>query len=268
MYAFHKDKKKYFQWQYEIARDWIIPFIEEVVPISSGAKILEIGCAEAGVLSAFLEQGLPCVGIEFNENSVILANEYLANEIKSGQANIISSNIYDIEPSPENGYQFDLIILKDVIEHIFEQEKFLAHLKKFLNPGGRVFFGFPPWQMPFGGHQQICKSKVLRVLPYFHLLPKPLYKLILKMGKEHPNRLKELMEIKETGLSIEKFNAMLKRENYQVDLVRKFLTNPVYSKKFNLKTRVQFSLISALPYLRNFMTTAVYYLVSLDEYEK
>ncbi len=268
MYTFHKDKKKYFYWQYEIARDWIIPFIEEVAPVSSEAKVLEIGCAQAGVLSAFSERGLSCVGIEFNHNSIKLANEYLAEEIATGQVSIVDSDIYDIEPSADNDYKFDLILLKDVIEHIFDQEKFLGHLKKFLKPGGRVFFGFPPWQMPFGGHQQICKSKFLRKLPYFHLFPAPMYRAILKLGKEIPNRLEELMEIKETGLSIERFNGMLKRQGYKTDLKHSFLTNPIYSKKFGLKTRKQLGLISAVPVLRNFLTTAVYYLVSLEDYEK
>ena len=50
--------------------------------------------------------------------------------------------------------QFDLILLKDVIEHIPDQERVIPYLKEFLKPGGRVFFGFPPWYMPHGGHQQ------------------------------------------------------------------------------------------------------------------
>ena len=57
MYSFHKDKKKYFQWQYDVAKEWVIPFIEEVGDIQPEARILEIGCAEAGVLKAFLDHG-------------------------------------------------------------------------------------------------------------------------------------------------------------------------------------------------------------------
>ena len=76
------------------------------------------------------------------------------------------------------------------------------------------------------------------------------------------------MEIKETGLSIERFNGMLKRQGYKTDLKHSFLTNPIYSKKFGLKTRKQLGLISAVPVLRTFLTTAVYYLVSLEDYEK
>jgi 2-polyprenyl-3-methyl-5-hydroxy-6-metoxy-1,4-benzoquinol methylase len=64
-------------------------------------------------------------------------------------------------------------LLKDVIEHIHDQPKLIAWMKSYLAPNGTIFFGFPPWQMPFGGHQQLCRNKVLAKLPYYHLLPRP-----------------------------------------------------------------------------------------------
>ena len=53
---------------------------------------------------------------------------------------LIAEDIYNIEPAP-----FDLIILRDVIEHIHNQERFMGFLKRFIAPGGVVFFGFPAW---------------------------------------------------------------------------------------------------------------------------
>ena len=263
MYSFHQDKKKYFQWQYDVAKEWVIPFIEEVDTIGNGSKILEIGCAEAGVLKAFLDHGCVGTGIEMNQGRATMARGFLADEISAGTVDIITSNIYDIDPQVEEGHLYDLIILKDVIEHIFDQEKFLTHLKKFLKPGGKVFFGFPPWQMPFGGHQQIASNKFLKVLPYFHLLPRFIYKAIIKLSGERPNQLKELLEIKETGLSIEAFTRMLSRTSYDVSNSRHFLINPIYEKKFGLKPRTQWTLFKAIPFVRNFVTTAVYYLVEI-----
>jgi hypothetical protein len=40
-----------------------------------------------------------------------------------------------------------------------------------------------------------------------------------------------------------------------------FLLNPIYEYKFGLKPRVQFSIIKAIPYFRDFLTTCVFYLV-------
>lgn len=264
MYEFHKDKAKYFSWQKQVTEEHIIPFIEQQVKITDGMKVLEIGCAEAGVLKAFLDKGCQGTGIELNPNRAKMAREFLGQEVSENRVKIIDNNIYDIDPTTSDEFKYDIIILKDVIEHIFDQERFMKHLRSFLNPGAYVFFGFPPWQMPFGGHQQICSSKLLGVTPFYHLLPRPIYKLILKAFGEKPGTVKELLEIKETGLSIGRFQRICQRVGYRVDQNTHFLFNPIYKFKFGLKPRKQLGLISSIPVLRNFLTTGVYYLVSSE----
>jgi len=149
------------------------------------------------------------------------------------------------------------------LEHIHDQNKFMGFVKKFLNPTGKIFFGFPPWYNPFGGHQQICESKILSKFPYFHLLPKFLYKGILKIFGESEAKIDALLEIRETGISIERFERILNNENYKIDKRTFYLINPNYEVKFNLKPKEQFKTISSLPFVRNFLTTAGYYLVSV-----
>lgn len=63
--------------------------------------------------------------------------------IINGKATLININIYEEEALVALKEKFDLIILKDVIEHIPNQEKFIPYIKQFLKPGGRIFFGFP-----------------------------------------------------------------------------------------------------------------------------
>jgi hypothetical protein len=150
--------------------------------------------------------------------------------------------------------------MRDVIEHIHDQQKFMGYLKQFLRPNGRVFFGFPPWQMPFGGHQQICRSTLSKV-PYFHLLPRPIYAGILKMFGEKQTTIDNLLEVKETGISIERFNRIVEKNGYRVDQRDYFLVNPNYEIKFGLKPRKQFGLIGAIPFFRNFFTTCCYCLI-------
>ena len=128
----------------------------------------------------------------------------------AGKVILICKDIYEVDPEKELGGKFDLIILKDVIEHIHNQDSLIARMKTFLNPGGSIFFGFPPWQMPFGGHQQMSSNKWLSKLPYYHLLPTPIYKLILKMGREPSKKIDAFLEIKETGISIERFERIIK----------------------------------------------------------
>jgi len=112
--------------------------------------------------------------------------------------------------------------------------------------------------MPFGGHQQIARSFVAK-LPYVHLLPRFLYKRLLQINREP---VAELLEIRDTRISIERFERICSEQGYTVLHRRHYLINPIYQWKFGWRPRVQTRLLSNIPYLRNFLTTCVYYLIS------
>jgi SAM-dependent methyltransferase len=169
----------------------------------------------------------------------------------------VAKDIYKVDADKDLSGLFDIIILKDVIEHIHDQAKLIGWMKHFLKPGGIVFFGFPPWYMPFGGHQQMCRSRISK-LPYIHLLPRSIYRWILNRKKEP---VEAMMEIRDTGISIERFEKICRKEGYDFLHVRHYLLNPIYEWKFGWKPRKQFSLIRAIPFVRNFYTTCVYYII-------
>lgn len=259
MFEFHTDKQRYFQMQAENARRYVVPFVEAYKPLQPGMRVLEIGCAEAGVLKAFIEKGCTAVGVELEESRLVLAREFMQEELAAGKIQFISKDIYKVEAASEFGGRFDIIVLKDVIEHIHDQQRLIGWMKSFLLPGGVIFFGFPPWQMPFGGHQQLMSNKFLAALPYYHLLPMPVYQWILKMGKQD---VAGFSEIKETGISIERFERIVKDTGYSVVNRQHYFLNPIYTYKFGWKPLKQLPLISAIPWVRNFFTTCVYYLIT------
>lgn len=261
MFEFHADRKRYFDIQVMNAEKYVIPFIEESFPLHPGMRVLEIGCGEGGVLKAFINRGCEGVGVEQDAPRIEHAKEYLPEDIAAGRLHFVVKDIYLVDIEKDFNGLFDIILLKDVIEHIHDQARLIGWMKKFLKPGGIIFFGFPPWYMPFGGHQQICKSKLSR-LPYIHLLPKGLYKWILKNRGEN---VEEMMEIRETGISIERFEKICRREGYHFSGVRHYLLNPIYEWKFGWKTRKQAGLIKAIPFFRNFLTTCVYYIIQPDK---
>ncbi len=264
-YNFHQNSKVYFSHQQANAAVYVIPFIEEKgFSLTPGTKVLEIGCGEGGVLKAFIEKGCVGVGIESNEQRCELGKQFLRSEIAARKVRLVSKNIYHINPDEDLPYRFDLIILKDVIEHIPEQESLLHLISGLLSDKGHIYFGFPPWQMPFGGHQQIARSKFLSRLPYFHLLPMSLYRRVLKFFGEDEGIIKELMDVKATGISLEHFERLVNDAGYVIIHKKLYLFNPIYQWKFGLKPRLQHSLISTLPYFRNFLTTCGYYLVAPD----
>lgn len=84
---------------------------------------------------------------------------------------------------------------------------------------------------------------------------------MLKSFGESEGTVKELLEIKDTGISIERFESILKKENYTILKNQLFLVNPIYKYKFNLEPKTQAKLLSNIPYFRNYYSTCAYYLV-------
>jgi SAM-dependent methyltransferase len=257
----HKDERIRFEQQVDNSRSYVLPFVEKTRTLGAGIHVMEIGCGEGGVLAPFIEKGCYCVGVDLNPLRIDLANEFLKQEVAAGKVQFVYKNVYDADFLEKFKGFFDLIILKDAIEHIPEQEKFIPYLKNFLREGGQIYFGFPPWYMPFGGHQQVCQNKLASVLPYYHILPKPLYKAMLQAFGEPKPVIDELLEIKDTQITIERFEHIVKQSGLRVLNKQHYLINPIYKYKFGLQPKKQSPLISAIPFVRNFLTTCVYYTV-------
>ncbi len=254
----HADRQLYFNEQSYTTQKYVIPFIEKHHLVNSESTVLEIGCGEGGNIMPFLDLGCKVTGIDINEGQIEIAKDIYASHPNASHLTLICEDIYKVENLKE---QFDIIIIRDVIEHIPNQERFMPFIKQFLKPDGVVFIGFPPWQNPFGGHQQICSNKVLSRLPWFHLLPRRAYKQILEWGKVDPSG---LLEIKDTGISLERFLSIVKKEHYSIIEEILYFINPNYEIKFGLRPRTLWGVLR-IPYVRNFYTTCGYYLLKNNE---
>lgn len=250
----------YYHEQHLTTEKYVIPYIGKFKKVSPSLRILEIGCGEGGNLKYFIDRGCQIVGIDLDENQLNRAIKFSKEYCKPNENVLfINQNIYDTDVSKMG--TFDIIMMRDVIEHIPNQVKFLAFLHNFVKPNGIIFFGFPPWYMPFGGHQQGCKS-ILRKVPYFHILPSFLYKVILKIFGETNETISSLLQTKSTGISIEHFKRATKNNGWEILDESLYLINPNYEVKFNLKPRKQYKILSSIPFLRNFVTTCAYYIIT------
>ncbi len=261
MFEFHTDKARYFEMQRRTAAEYILPRAHAALARPRPWRVLEVGCAEAGVLKAFLDAGHTAVGIELETWRADVARDFLAGEIAAGRAQIRTDDIYEVDPADFGAGGFDLIILKDVIEHIPEQERMLPRLRAFLAPGGVIFFGFPPWLMPFGGHQQIARSPRVTRVPWLHLLPETLYRRYLRAAGESGHIVDELESIRGTRISIERFERLCARSGLRIRERTLWLFNPIYAMKFGLKAMALPKPLAAIPGVRNLYTTAAYYIV-------
>ena len=261
MFDFHNDRTVYYQQQQENTREYVIPFIERSFPMKQGMQVLEVGCGEGGVLKPFVEAGCVGTGVDPHKYRVDLALEFMKDDIAAGRVSFEAKSIYDDDCRRRFREKFDLIVLKDTLEHIPGQEELIPVLSEMLAPGGLMFFAFPPWCMPFGGHQQMCSIKWLSMVPYFHLLPLSVYKSILNAAGEDPTIVDELENIYSTRISLQRFEKILRTNKLTTVSRVLYFINPNYKIKFNLAPREQFKAIAALPYVRDFFTTTAFYLV-------
>ncbi|MFA6150508.1 MAG: class I SAM-dependent methyltransferase [Chitinophagaceae bacterium] len=259
----HTNIQVRFDQQAENSASYVFPFIEQTHTINAATTVMEVGCSEGGVLLPFLKKGCHCLGVDLSPERIESSKELLKEFVETGQATMICKNIYDDDFVEKYANGFDIIILKDVIEHVPEQQKFIPHLTRFLRPGGQIFFGFPPWYMPFGGHQQVCAGKLASKLPYYHILPRGMYVALLKMMGEPQTTIEALVEIWDTSITIGQFKRYLKEAGLKVVNKQHYLINPIYKYKFGLEPRKQAAFVEYIPYVRNFVTTCVYYTVSL-----
>lgn len=257
----HTDRELYFREQIYTTQTYVIPYISRFVAITPQTRVLEIGCGEGGNLTPFLDKGCECVGVDLMEWKIELGNKIFSDHPNHEKVKLIYEDIYNLT-SQDIGL-FDLVFLRDTIEHIPNQRRFMGVLKQFLKPEGRIFFAFPPWPMPFGGHQQTCRTRLASSIPFYHLLPVSLYTGMLKWFGENPRTIEGLKQIKETGIWIEQFKRYARESGYRVVYETCYFINPNYQIKFGLKPRKLF-LLDKIPYIRDFFTTVYYCMLSVE----
>lgn len=255
----YKDRHRYFQELYETSRSFFIDYVGEFKRIE-GSRTLEIGCGEGGNLLAFRERGAEVVGIDLSEGKIRNARTFFSE--RGAEGRFACGNLLDW-PEPSESGKFDIILIHDVIEHIEAPDKdpFFKKTVSFLKKDGIIFWGFPAWQMPFGGHQQICRKDAAR-LPFIHLLPARIYKSYLKLLGVESHTVDELLSIKRSGMTVERFERLCEENSLTVLDRTLWLVNPHYKVKFGLRPRKLWSSLVRIPWLRNFFSTSCFYITS------
>ena len=256
----YKDRRLYFNELANTSRDYYLDYTGDFLQISSETRVLEIGCGEGGNLAPFAEKGCHVCGIDINGGQIQNARRFFEEDGLKGT--FIHSDFLSVTIPKTAADQYDLILVHDVIEHIEPPYKlqFFEQMKSFMKPAGIAFFGFPAWQMPFGGHQQICKGRISKI-PFLHLLTEHTYRKLLERAGEESSTVEELCSIKRSRMPVERFEKLVVQSEMEV-LKRTFwVINPHYKQKFHLMPLREVWPFNAIPYLRNFYTTSAWYLI-------
>jgi len=252
----HTDRKQYFEELAATSRKHYVPLISRFHKLTPDLRVLEIGCGDGGNLLPLAEGGCRVTGVDISQTRIDDAGRFFAG--KHVTATFIATDIFK---APDLGGPFDVILCHDVYEHIGDKRGFLEVIAKYLAPDGIAFIAFPAWQMPFGGHQQICHSRVASKLPFMHLLPAGAYRSLLKAFGENEDCIGELLSIKRTRATVEQFEKCVRSSGLAIALRELWLINPHYEVKFGLKARRLSGLIGAIPYVRNWFSSSCSYIL-------
>ena len=107
----------YFGYQYGLGSEYIAPYLKSKGVELSGARICEIGCGESGVLAALAEEGAAeVVGIDLRELAIESSQKLFDAVGIKGEFAI--HNIITQSPPDKWKDHFDIVLLRDVIEHL------------------------------------------------------------------------------------------------------------------------------------------------------
>lgn len=220
--------ERHFYEQADFARDFLIPFCKKNIPEFSGSdsfRILNVGCAEGGDLSVFEAEQKEAYGIEICSNRVELGRRLNPN------ARLSVGDITQKESLPTE--HFDLIILRDVIEHVQDQEAAFNNILELLKPNGYLFISFPLKYSPYAGHQQSCRP-FLKYFIYITMWPPKAIRFFCKLSKV-PQSADEIIYNKRHALSFYRLNKLIKnRFSYVVKDF--YILRPGFKRRYGLPT--------------------------------
>jgi 2-polyprenyl-3-methyl-5-hydroxy-6-metoxy-1,4-benzoquinol methylase len=163
--------KYYWGYMYDLGVSTIVPLLIEQGIFKAGDKVAEIGSAEGGVLHALAEAGASeAIGTDIAIERIQTGE--LITKIAGLDVKYSTHDIIGEEPHAEWHNRYDLVILRDVIEHLDSAYTALANIRKIMKPCGYLYVTFPSYYSPFGGHQHTLAGNALTKLPYIHYFSK------------------------------------------------------------------------------------------------
>lgn len=200
----------YRHYQTMLARRFLMPFMEEHGVTLTGKRLLDVGCGDGGCTATFAERAEHCLGIDIGDFPWTPGGNF---EFRKG-------DILDESVARSVEGRFDIVVLRDVIEHIGDKRRLMAHVKRAADGAGSALVTFPPFYSPFGAHQQVeLRGSPLRYAPFMHW---------------HPS----LRHIASTRMTVTGFERLAARSGMRVRARRLYLIRPSFELRYGLPTVV------------------------------
>ncbi len=250
----------YRDYQCRLTRRFLLPTLERWGVAVRGRRVLEAGCGVGGCIAEMARVGARAAALDIDARLVETAaaldrREGVEVRLAVGDVTAPACPLRD-----EGGW--DLVLLRDVVEHIEPLRGMLERLREALAPGGAIFVVFPPYWSPYGAHQQILPRRTVLALawnklPWIHVLPDAVF-LRVASGDSPPAR--EVRRLRGIRLTLAKFEQTAREAGLLVSARRHYLLRPSYALRYGAPV-VRAGWLGRLPGLREVIVTAGYYLL-------
>jgi SAM-dependent methyltransferase len=207
----------------------LIPLLRARGIDPAGKRVLDVGCGYGGVLAALAEAFPLSQAVGLDVDAAMIASG--AARCPAG-VRLAAEDFFAYAGGP-----FDLILMRDVLEHIPEAEKALAKAASLLARGGALFASFAPFYSPFGGHQQ-NGSGLFAYVPWLHLLPRRLFRSLLRLEgnsyKAGRGLADDMDSVLRSRLTLRRFRRMIPAAGLRLTYYARYLSRPDYRLKFGL----------------------------------
>lgn len=137
----YSDRERYFSELAETSERYYLDYLRKFKPFGDGSRVLEVGCGEGGNLLPFAQSGCEVVGIDISRGKIEKAIRFFKDRGTEGLFRCMDF----LDDELQDGL-FDIVIAKDIMEHIApaKKEQFLRSVQLFYVRMGLLFSAFLP----------------------------------------------------------------------------------------------------------------------------
>jgi ubiquinone/menaquinone biosynthesis C-methylase UbiE len=208
---------------------FLVPLLEREGVALEGKHVLDAGCGYGGVLAALAARHrlASAHGVDLDAEMVARGRERCGPGVQLEVGDFFALA----------GKTYDVILLRDVLEHIVDVEGAFAQAHRLLNRSGTLFASFAPFYSPFGGHQHNGAGFASR-LPWLQLLPEGMFRSLLRLPgnsyKSGASLSADMETVLATRLTLARFRRAAEAAGFRMIYRAQYLSRPDYAVKFGL----------------------------------
>ena len=248
--------RNYWKYEYDVAHRYMVPLLLDWgIPLRD-ASLLDLGCGEGGGLCAMHDAGVRCAGFDIDAGRIAAAAELCADR----RIPLAVGNLYE-QHLPFQGEAFDIVVLHDVFEHLERKAEVLQRIRQYMKPQSALLMTFPPYYSAYGAHQQHCVTWFAR-LPFFHLVPFAVSRLLPRLKREHPSVVAETTKLARQKMGMAAFERITTGAGLRIRHKRAYLISPNHIR-FGLRP-LPAGPLAHVPLLGELLSSGVIYLLGKE----